>query len=157
MPSDVESQVGAGFEAMTSGDWSGAHDAFVAVLAGAEVPEALLGLANACYWLGDLPAMMRSLERAYAAARQRPDPVLAAAAALSLVGYHKQFVGNMAAARGWLARAARIVEAEAPQLRVSCSVGRHSSPATRWKASGWPVRRWPSAGPMGTAIWSCWR
>jgi tetratricopeptide (TPR) repeat protein len=117
MASDVESQVGAGFEAMTSGDWSGAHDAFVAVLAGAEVPEALLGLANTCYWLGDLPAMMQSLERAYTAARQRPDPVLAAAAALSLVGYHKQFVGNMAAARGWLARAARIVEAEAPELR----------------------------------------
>jgi DNA-binding CsgD family transcriptional regulator len=117
MASHAESQVGAGFEAMTSGDWSAARDAFVAALAGAEIPEALLGLANACYWLGDLPAMMSSLERAYAAARQRPDPVLAAAAALSLVGYHKQFVGNMAAARGWLARAARIVEAEAPELR----------------------------------------
>ena len=102
---------------MAAGDWSGARDAFAAVLGVAEVPEALLGLANACYWLGDLPAMMQSLERAYAAARQRPDPVLAAAAALSLVGYHKQFMGNVAAARGWLARAARIVEAEAPQLR----------------------------------------
>ena len=61
--------------------------------------------------------MMDSFERAYAAARSRSDPVLAAAAAMSLVGYHKQFFGNMAAARGWLARAARIVETEAPQLR----------------------------------------
>lgn len=102
---------------MAAGDWSGARDAFAAVLGVAEIPEALLGLANAYYWLGDLSAMMQSLERAYAAARQRPDPVLAAAAALSLVGYHKQFMGNVAAARGWLARAARIVEAEAPQLR----------------------------------------
>lgn len=117
MASDVESRVGAGFEAMASGDWCGARDAFAAVLGEGEVPEALLGLANACYWLGDLPGMMQSLERAYAAARRRPDPVLAAAAALSLVGYHKQFMGNMAAARGWLARAARIVEDEAPQLR----------------------------------------
>jgi DNA-binding CsgD family transcriptional regulator len=113
----AENQVGAGFAAMAAGNWSGARDAFAAVLGVAEVPEALLGLANACYWLGDLPAMMQSLERAYAAARQRPDPVLAAAAALSLVGYHKQFMGNVAAARGWLARAARIVETEAPQLR----------------------------------------
>lgn len=94
-----------------------ARDAFAAVLGEGEVPEAVLGLANACYWLGDLPGMMQSLERAYAAARRRPDPVLAAAAALSLVGYHKQFMGNVAAARGWLARAARIVEDEAPQLR----------------------------------------
>ncbi len=117
MLSDPESQVGTGFEAMASGDWSTARDAFAAVLDGAEIPEALLGLANACYWLGDLAGMMESLERAYAAARQRRDPRLAAAAALSLVGYHKQFVGNMAAARGWLARATRIVEAEAPELR----------------------------------------
>jgi tetratricopeptide (TPR) repeat protein len=117
MLSDAESQVGAGFEAMASGDWCGARDVFVAILDGAEVPGALLGLANACYWLADLPGMMQSLERAYAAARQRPDPVLAAAAALSLVGYHKQFVGNLAAARGWLARATRIVETEAPDLR----------------------------------------
>ncbi|HEY7429247.1 MAG TPA: LuxR C-terminal-related transcriptional regulator [Streptosporangiaceae bacterium] len=117
MRSDAGSQVGAGFEAMASGDWSGARDVFSAALDEAEIPEARLGLANACYWLGDLPGMMQALERAYAAARQRPDPVLAAAAALSLVGCHKQFVGNLAAARGWLARATRIVETEAPDLR----------------------------------------
>jgi hypothetical protein len=58
-----------------------ARAAFAAVLGEGEVPEALLGLASACYWLGDLPGMMQSLERAYAAARRRPDPVLAAAAA----------------------------------------------------------------------------
>jgi hypothetical protein len=110
MLSDAESQVGAGFEAMASGDWCAARDVFAAVLDGAEVPEARLGLANACYWLGDLPGMMQSLERAYAAARRRPDPVLAAAAALSLVGYHKQFVGNLAArlcSRGASPRAGR--------------------------------------------------
>lgn len=71
MLSDAESRVGAGFEAMASGDWSGARDVFVAILDRAEVPEALLGLANACYWLGDLAGMMQSLERAYAAARER--------------------------------------------------------------------------------------
>src|SRR5216683_7853371 len=80
MPSDVNGQVVSGFEAMTAGDWPGAHDALLAALAGGDVPEALLGLANGCYWLGDLPAMMQSLERASAAARQSQDPVLAAAA-----------------------------------------------------------------------------
>ena len=91
--------------------------AFAGVVEVDEVPEALLGLANASYWLGDLAGVIESFERAYAAARIRSDPVLAAAAAMSLVGYHRQFVGNMAAARGWLARAVCIVEADAPQLR----------------------------------------
>jgi hypothetical protein len=43
--------------------------------------------------------------------------VFAAGAALSLVGYNKQFLGNTAAARRWLSRAARIIENEAPELR----------------------------------------
>ncbi len=47
MASDIENQVGAGFEAMASGDWYGARDAFTAVLGSGEVPEALLGLADA--------------------------------------------------------------------------------------------------------------
>jgi hypothetical protein len=89
MAADAESQIGAGFEAMAAGLWSQARDVFTAVLEVAEVPEALLGLANACYWLGDLAGVMDSFERAYAASRRRRDPVLAAAAALSLVGYHK--------------------------------------------------------------------
>jgi ATP/maltotriose-dependent transcriptional regulator MalT len=117
MPSDVENQVGSGYAAMAAGDWSGARDAFAAILEAAEVPEALMGLGNAHYWLGDLAGMMESLQRAYAASRRRSHPTLAAAAAMSLVGYHKQFMGNTAAARGWLARAARLVETEAPHLR----------------------------------------
>src|SRR5437588_13028495 len=52
--SAVEGQVGAGFQAMAAGDWPGARDAFSAVLEVAEVPEALFGLANALFWLGDL-------------------------------------------------------------------------------------------------------
>ncbi len=117
MSSDLEAQVGAGFEAMAAGSWHAARNGFAAVLEIEELPEALIGLANASYWLGDLAGVVDSFERAYAAARKRPDPVLAAAAALSLVGYHKQFLGNAAAARGWLAQGARIIETEAPQLR----------------------------------------
>jgi DNA-binding CsgD family transcriptional regulator len=83
----------------------------------AEVPEAFFGLANALFWLGDLAGTIANCEKAYATFRRRPDPVFAAGAALSLVGYNKGYLGNTAAARGWLSRAARIIETEAPGLR----------------------------------------
>jgi DNA-binding CsgD family transcriptional regulator/Tfp pilus assembly protein PilF len=117
MSSDLEAQVGAGFQAAAAGDWQNARDLFATVLEVDEVPEALLGLANAYYWLGDLDRLLESYERAYVAAGRRGDPVLAAASALSLSGYHKQFLGNTAAARGWVARGAQIIETDAPQLR----------------------------------------
>jgi DNA-binding CsgD family transcriptional regulator len=116
-PSTVESQVGAGFQAMAAGDWRGARDAFSAVLEVAEVPEAFFGLAGALFWLGDLAGTIANCEKAYAGFRRRPDPVFAAGAALSLVGYNKGFLGNTAAAHGWLSRAARIIDSEVPQLR----------------------------------------
>ena len=115
--SGVESGVGTGFQAIAAGDWCGARDAFSAVLEVAEVPEAFFGLANALFWLGDIAGTIANCEKAYVAFRRRPDPVFAAGAALSLVGYNKGYLGNTAAARGWLSRAARIIEAEAPELR----------------------------------------
>ena len=115
--SAVEGQVGAGFAAMATGNWSAARDAFSAVLEVAEVPEALFGLANALFWLGDLAGTIANCEKAYAGFRRRGDPMFAAGAALSLVGYNKGYLGNTAAARGWLSRAARIVENEVPGLR----------------------------------------
>jgi DNA-binding CsgD family transcriptional regulator len=113
----TEDQVGAGFQAMTAGDWRGARDAFSAVLEAAEVPEASFGLASALFWLGDIVGTIAHCEKAYAGFRRRGDPMFAAGAALSLVGYNKGYLGNTAAARGWLSRAARIIENEAPQLR----------------------------------------
>jgi len=115
--SGVESRVGAGFQAMADGDWPGARDAFSAVLAVAEVPEALFGLANVLFWLGDIAGTIANCEQAYAGFRRRGDPVFAASAALALVGYNKGYLGNTAAARGWLSRAARIIGDEVPQLR----------------------------------------
>jgi DNA-binding CsgD family transcriptional regulator len=114
---EFESRVGAAFGAMSAGDWPGAYAAFAAVIEEREAPEALLGLGSACYWLGDLPGMLEAFERAYTVSRRGGDPVLAAVSALSLSGYYKIFLGNVPSARGWLARATRIVESEAPQLR----------------------------------------
>jgi tetratricopeptide (TPR) repeat protein len=116
-PSVIEGQVGTGFQAVAAGDWRGARDAFSAVLDVAEVPEALFGLANVLFWLGDIAGSIAHCEKAYAAFRRRGDPMFAAGAALSLVGYNKGYLGNTAAARGWLSRAARIIEDEVPELR----------------------------------------
>jgi DNA-binding CsgD family transcriptional regulator len=102
---------------MATGDWRGARDTFSAALEVAEVPEALFGLASALFWLGDLAGSIASCEKAYAGYRRRGDLAFAAGAALLLVGFNKGFLGNSAAARGWLSRAARIIEAEVPQLR----------------------------------------
>jgi DNA-binding CsgD family transcriptional regulator len=112
-----EGRVEAGFRAIAAGDWPGARDAFSAVLAAAEVPEAIFGLATALFWLGDLVGTIANCERAYAGFRRRPDPMFAAGAALALVGYNKGYLGNTAAARGWLSRATRIIENEVPELR----------------------------------------
>jgi DNA-binding CsgD family transcriptional regulator len=81
------------------------------------VPEALFGLANALFWLGDIAGTIANCEKAYVGFRRRGDPMFAAGTALSLVGYNKGYLGNTAAARGWLSRAARIIEGEVPQLR----------------------------------------
>jgi tetratricopeptide (TPR) repeat protein len=144
-PSVVQSQVGAGFQALAAGDWRGARDGFSAVLAAAEVPEALLGLGTALFWLGDIAGTIASCEKAYAGFRRRPDLIFAAGTALSLVGYNKGYLGNTAAARGWLARAARIIENEVPALRGEP----HVTPAD-------PVGRQPrTARPCrSTHLWS---
>jgi DNA-binding CsgD family transcriptional regulator len=113
----AESQVGAGYQAMAAGDWRGARDAFSALLEVAEVPEAFFGLANALFWLGDLAGTIANCEKAYAGFRRRGGMRFAAGAALALVGYNKGYLGNTAAARGWLSRAARIIENEVPELR----------------------------------------
>lgn len=114
MTQSLEILVGAGFEALARAEWSAAQASFIEA---GDVPEALMGLANACYWLGHLDEMLEALEGAYRAAQASGMSMLAAAAAMSLAGYQKQFVGNTAAARGWADRAARIVQAGAPELR----------------------------------------
>jgi DNA-binding CsgD family transcriptional regulator len=102
---------------MAAADWCGARDAFSAVLAVAEVPEAFFGMASALFWLGDIAGTIANCEQAYAGFRRRGDLMFAAGAALSLVGYNKGYLGNTAAARGWLSRAARIITSDVPELR----------------------------------------
>jgi DNA-binding CsgD family transcriptional regulator len=100
----------AGERALEAGEWSAARRSFEAALELQETPEALLGLGNALWWLDEAEASLRYRERAYAAFRHRPDPFQAAATALQLAAHYGANLGDVPAARGWGARAGRLVE-----------------------------------------------
>jgi hypothetical protein len=74
-------------------------------------------LANVLFWLGDIAGTIANCEKANAGFRRRGDPMFVAGAALSLVGYNKGYLRNTAAGRGWLSRAARIIDGEVPEPR----------------------------------------
>lgn len=110
MERGVDGLVAAASERLEAGDWGAARDAFAAALDVEETPEALFGLSEAVWWLGDLPEAIALRERAYAAYCHLPDPAQAALIALRLAFDNFAHVGNAAAAAGWLARAARLIE-----------------------------------------------
>jgi DNA-binding NarL/FixJ family response regulator len=73
--------------------------------------EILSGLAEALWWLGEIREALDCWERAYSGFRQRPDPAEAAIAAIQLSLLYDANLGNhAAAAAGWMARAARLVD-----------------------------------------------
>jgi DNA-binding CsgD family transcriptional regulator/tetratricopeptide (TPR) repeat protein len=107
---ESDALLGAGERALEAGEWSAARRSFEAALELEETPEALLGLGNALWWLDEIEASLRYRERAYAAFRRRPDPFHAAATALQLSAHYGGNLGDVPAARGWGARAGRLVE-----------------------------------------------
>lgn len=107
-----------GQAAIASGRWSAAADAFRALLERERDADALFGLGIASFWLGETRTAMRRWEQAYVAYRRRPDPAQAAFAAIYLSLASRMSLGNLAAAHGWLGRAARIAaDHETEQLR----------------------------------------
>jgi len=106
---DADALIATGREALDTGDWAAARDAFAAAVAADETPEALLGLADALWWLEDVDASQRRRERAYAALRRAGASPQAAGVAMTLCINEGRSLGNQAAARGWLGRAARLV------------------------------------------------
>ena len=106
---DADAFIATGREALDTGDWAAARDAFAAAVAADETPEALLGLADALWWLEDVEASQRRRERAYAALRRAGAWPQAAGVAMTLCINEGRSLGNQAAARGWLGRAARLV------------------------------------------------
>jgi DNA-binding CsgD family transcriptional regulator len=107
---DPEACLVAGRAALEAGQWSAAKSAFEAAVEEAPTAEALLGLGEAVWWLGDVAASVRYRESAYAAFRRQDDPAQAAAVAVRLSLTYRANLGNRAASAGWLGRAARLVD-----------------------------------------------
>jgi hypothetical protein len=110
----VEPALAAGYEALATGSWAAARDAFTELLDRSEAPEALDGLGRALWWLGDERGAIVNRERAYAGFRRDGDLARAARIALWLSREYALAYGNEAAARGWLARAERLLRDVAP-------------------------------------------
>ena len=105
MGADVRDLVTRGNEALASGDWSSARDAFTAAVELGPDPEASDGLGRTLWWLGDVDGAIDHRERAYASFRRHGDAVRAARIALWLAREYVEAVGNEPAGNGWLARA----------------------------------------------------
>ena len=74
-----------------------AKSAFEAAVEQAPTAEALLGLGEAVWWLGDVAASVRYRESAYAEFHRRKDPAQAAAVAVRLSLTYRANLGNRAA------------------------------------------------------------
>ena len=110
----ADTSLAAGYEALASGDWDGAQSAFSVALDAGETPEALDGLGRALWWLREERAAVVQRERAYAGFRRDGELARAARIALWLSREYGLAFGNPAAARGWLARAERLLHDVAP-------------------------------------------
>ena len=110
----AEDSLARGYEALASGDWPGARDAFTQALDLGESPEALDGLGRALWWLREERDAVVQRERAYAGFRRDGELARAARIALWLSREYALAFGNDAAAGGWLARAERLLRDVAP-------------------------------------------
>lgn len=150
MTADTETLLAEAQQALAAGDWSTARASFEGALEREESAEALLGLGNALWWLGETEASVRHLERAYAAFRRRPDPAQAALAAIHVCLTYRASLGNHAASQGWLGRAARLAsEHGLASLRgwvvlcraVAANDGADPAAAERWARAAQALAR----------------
>jgi len=95
--------------ALANADWEAAKASFEAALEAGACPEALSGLGEAVWWLGDIEKGVELRERAYVAYRDRGDGTSAARLALWLATEHGGALGNQAVGNGWLGRAERLI------------------------------------------------
>jgi DNA-binding CsgD family transcriptional regulator/Tfp pilus assembly protein PilF len=101
-----------GWQHFDQADWAAARDAFAAGLEeDPDDPEALDGLGQSLWWLGERDAGINRRREAYAAYQRRGDARNAGRLAIYLAGEHR-IDGQHAAAAGWLARARRLLAGE---------------------------------------------
>jgi DNA-binding NarL/FixJ family response regulator len=104
----------AGCASLAAGQWAHARAAFEAALGEGETPAACFGLASALWWMGESNASVAHASRAYALFRQSGDVEHAVECAVWLCITYKANFANLAAANGWIGRAARLVQSLEP-------------------------------------------
>ena len=104
----------SGWQHFAEADWAAARDAFAAALeAEPGDPEALDGLGQSLWWLGERDAAIDRRREAYAEYQRRGDTLSAGGLATYLAGEHR-IDGRTAASAGWLSRARRLLADAAP-------------------------------------------
>jgi LuxR family maltose regulon positive regulatory protein len=107
---ESERSMAIGHEALSRGAWEEARAAFERALAIEEVPEALEGLGMSAWWLDDAATVFGARERAYQLYRKRGDARGAGRVAMTLADDYFHFRGEAVVAKGWHARARRLLE-----------------------------------------------
>ena len=110
----ADTALARGYGALAVGNWSEARGAFEEAVRTEESPEALDGLGRSLWWLHEGREAIVWRERAYSGFRRHGDLGRAARIALWLSREYSLVFGNNAAARGWLARAERLLRDVAP-------------------------------------------
>jgi DNA-binding CsgD family transcriptional regulator len=110
----ADTALARGYEALAVGNWSDARAAFEAAVRTSESPEALDGLGRSLWWLREGREAIVCRERAYSGFRREGELGRAARVALWLSREYALVFGNSAAARGWRARAERLLRDVAP-------------------------------------------
>jgi DNA-binding NarL/FixJ family response regulator len=106
-----EELIDRGREHLTRGRWDDAAGVFEVVLSEQpDNPVALAGLGDAYFWTGRTLEGLRFRERAFAAYKRQGDVFWAAESAVWLCLVQASAMGNIAASKGWLARAASTLE-----------------------------------------------
>ena len=128
----VGTALARGYEALAVGNWSEARAAFEEAVSTTESPEALDGLGRSLWWLREGREAVVYRERAYSGFRREGELGRAARIALWLSREYGLVFGNDAAARGWLARAERLLRDVAPGaeqgwIDLARSEGSHES------------------------------
>lgn len=149
---DPDDLLATGSAALAAGQWAGARAAFEDALAREPTAEAHAGLADVLWWVGETQASVQHHERAYAAFRHRDDLPNAAMGAVGLYLTYRASLGRTAVARGWLARAARMVEeAGLAPLAGWVALLRDHDSADAVAAERWATEAHEAAGRYGDA------
>jgi len=103
------SHLDEGTRALADGRWLDARAAFEAALVRDPCPEALDGLGEVLWWLGEPRRSNELRQQAYARFRRTGDATRALHAALGIAVTYEANFGNNPAATGWVARAGRLL------------------------------------------------